>query len=49
MPGSLVLEYLLEFAQTHVDSVSDAIQTSHPLSSPSPSALHLSQHQGLFH
>ena len=38
---------LLEFAQTHVHRVGDAIQPSHPLSSPSP-ALNLSQHQGLF-
>ena len=34
--------------QTHVHWVSDAIQPSHPLSSPSPPALNLSQHQGLF-
>ena len=34
--------------QTHVHRVNDAIQPSHPLSSPSPSALNLSQHQGLF-
>ena len=39
---------LLEFTQTHVHWVSDAIQPSHPLSSPSPPALNLSQHQGLF-
>ena len=38
----------LEFTQTHVHWVGDAIQPSHPLSSPSPSALNLSQHQGLF-
>ena len=37
-----------EFAQTHVHWVSDAIQPSHPLSSPSLPAFHLSQHQGLF-
>ena len=37
-----------EFTQTHVHWVSDAIQPSHPLSSPSLSALNLSQHQGLF-
>ena len=42
------LHRLLEFAQTHVHWVSDAIQLSHPLLSPSPSALNLSQHQGLF-
>ena len=34
--------------QTHVHQVSDAIQPSHPLSSPSPPALNISQHQGLF-
>ena len=39
---------LLESTQTHVHWVSDAIQPSHPLSSPSPPALNLSQHQGLF-
>ena len=38
----------LEFTQTHVHWVSDAIQPSHPLSSPSPPAFNLSQHQGLF-
>ena len=43
-----VLHYLPEFAQIHVHWVSDAIQPSHPLSSPSPLALTLSQHQGLF-
>jgi len=48
MPGFPVLYYLLEFAQTHVHWVSDAIQSSHPLSSPSPPAFNLSQHQGLF-
>ena len=37
-----------EFTQTHVHRVGDAIQPSHPLSSPSPPALNLSQHQGLF-
>ena len=46
--GFPVLHYLQEFAQTHVYWVSDAIQPSHPLSSPSPPALNLSQHQGLF-
>ena len=39
---------LPESTQTHVHWVGDAIQPSHPLSSPSPSALNLSQHQGLF-
>ena len=37
-----------KFTQTHVHWISDAIQPSHPLSSPSPSAFNLSQHQGLF-
>ena len=44
-----VLHHLPEFAQTYVYWISDAIQTSHPLSSPSPPAFNLSQHQGLFH
>ena len=47
-PGFLVLHYLLEFAQTHVHQVSDAIQPSQPLLPPSPPALNLSQHQGVF-
>ena len=47
--GFPVLHHLLEFAQTHVHWVSDAIQPSHPLSSPSFPAFSLSQHQGLFH
>ena len=47
-PGFPVLHYLLEFAQTHVHWVRDAIQPSHPLLPPSPLALNLSQHQGLF-
>ena len=38
----------LELAQTHVHRIGDAIQPSHPLSSPSPPAFNLSQHQGLF-
>ena len=46
-PGLPVLHCLLEFAETHVHWVGDAIQPSHPLSSPSPT-LSLSQHQGLF-
>ena len=49
MPGSSVLHYLPEFAQTHIHLVSDAIQPSHLLSSPSPPALHTSQHQGLYY
>ena len=47
-PGYPVLHYLLELAHTHDHWVSDAIQPSHPLSSPSPLAFNLSQHQGLF-
>ena len=43
-----ILHYLLEFAQTHVHWVDDAIQSSHHLSPPSPPAFSLSQHQGLF-
>ena len=46
-PGFPVHHWLLELAQTHVHQVSDAIQPSHPLSSPSP-AFYLSQHPGLF-
>ena len=42
------IHQLLEFTQTRVHWVGDAIQPSHPLSSPSPAALNLSQHQGLF-
>ena len=47
-PGLPAHHQLSEFTQTHVHRVSDASQPSHPLSSPSPPALHLSQHQGLF-
>ena len=47
-PGFPVLHCLPEFAQTHIHGVNDAIQPSHPLSSPSPPAFKLSQHQGLF-
>ena len=46
--GFLVQHPHPELAQTHVHQVSDAIQLSHPLSSPSPPAFNLSQHQGLF-
>ena len=46
--GLPVHHQLLEFTQTHVHRVGDAIQPSHPLSSPSPPALNLAQHQGLF-
>ena len=47
-PGLPVHHQLPESTQTHDHRVSDAIQPSHPLSSPSPPALSLSQHQGLF-
>ena len=47
-PGHAVLHQLTELAQTYVHRVCDDIQTSHPLSSPSPPAFNLSQHQGLF-
>ena len=47
-PGLPVHHQLPEFTQTHVHWVSNAIQPFHPLSSPSPPALNLSQHQGLF-
>ena len=48
MPCFPVHHQLLEFIQTHVHWVSDAIQSSHPLSSPSHPAFNLSQNQGLF-
>ena len=48
MPGLPVHHQLLESTQTHVHCVGDAIQPSHPLSSPSPPALNFFQHQGLF-
>ena len=48
MPGFPVHHQLPEFTQTHVHWVGDAIQPSYPLSSPSPPAFNLSQHQGLF-
>ena len=47
-PGFHVHDQLPKLAQTHVHRVGDAIQPSHPLSSPSPPALNLAQHQGLF-
>ena len=47
-PGLPVYHQLPEFTQTHVHRVGDAIQPSHPLSSPSPLAPNPSQHQGLF-
>ena len=48
MPGLPVHHKLLEFTQTHVHQISDAIQSSHSLSSPSPPAPNPSQHQSLF-
>ena len=48
MPGLPVHHQLLEFTQTHAHWVGDAIQPSHSLSSPSPPAFSVSQHQGLF-
>ena len=48
MTGLPVHHQLPEFTQTHVHRVGDAIQPSHPLSSPSPPALNPSQHQSLF-
>ena len=48
MPGFPIFHCLLEFAQTHVHWVDDAIQLSHPLSPHPPPVLSLSQHQGLF-
>ena len=47
-PGLPVHHQLLEFTQTYVYWIGDAIQPSHPLSSPFPPAVNLSQHQGLF-
>ena len=48
MPGLPVHQQLPELAQTHVQQVSEAIQPTHALSSPSPPALNLSQNQGFF-
>ena len=48
MPGFPVHHQLPEYTQTHIHGVSGAIQPSHPLLSPSPPALNLSQNQGLF-
>ena len=48
MPGLPVHHQLLEFAQTHVHRVNDAIQPSHPLLSPSLPAFSLSQYKSLF-
>ena len=47
-PGLPVRHQLLEFTQTHVHRVNDAVQPCHPLLSPSPSAFNLPRHQGLF-
>ena len=47
-PGLPVHHQLPELAQTHVQHVGDAIQPSHPLSSPSTPTFNLSQHKGLF-
>ena len=47
-PGLPVHHQLPEFTQTHVHRIGDAIQPSHPLSSPSPPSPNPSQHQGLF-
>ena len=47
-PGLPVHHQLPEFTETHIHRVSDAIQPSHPLSSPSPLAPNPSQHQSLF-
>ena len=47
-PGLLVHDQLPDFTQIHVHRVRDAIQPSHPLSSPSPPASNPSQHQSLF-
>ena len=46
-PGLPVPHHLWKFAQVHVRYIGDVIQPSHPLTSSSPSALNLSQHQGL--
>ena len=48
MPGFPVCHQFPKLAQTHVHQVSDVIQPYHPLSSPSPPAINVSQHQGLF-
>ena len=48
MPGLPVCHQLLEFTQIHIHRVSDAIQPSHPLLSPSPPVPNPSQHQNLF-
>ena len=47
MPGFPVYHQFPELAQTHVHQISDAIEPSHPLSSPSLPTINLFQHQGL--
>ena len=47
-PGLPVPHHLPEFAEVHAQCISDAVQPSHPLTPSTPSALNLSQHQGLF-
>ena len=47
-PGLPVHHQLPKLIQTHVHRVGDAVQSSHPLSSPSPPTFNLAQHQGLF-
>ena len=47
MPGLPVHQQLPEFTQTYVHRIGDALQQSHPLSSPSPPTFNLSHHQGL--
>ena len=47
-PGLPVHQQLTEFTETHIHRVSDAIQASHPLSSPSPLVPNPSQHESLF-
>ena len=47
-PGFPVHHQFPELAQTHVHQTDDAVQPSHPLSSPSPPAFNFSQHQGIF-
>ena len=48
MPGLPVPHSLPKFAQVHVHCIGDAVQLSYPFSPPSPPALNLFQHQGLF-
>ena len=46
--GLPVLHHIMEFAQTHIHRIGNAMQPSHPLASPSPPAFNLSRNQGLF-